>query len=71
MIPLYLLSKKVLTSPCFYFSDFFEKHKLEYYDKLLRTRTKNALNEWIVFFLEASIATADTALTKFKNVADL
>lgn len=70
MIPLYLLSKKVLTSPCFYISDFFEKHKLEYYDKLQRARTKNALNDWVCFFLEASIVTAETALTKFKNVVE-
>ena len=68
MIPLYLLSKNVLTKPCFYISDYFEKHRTEYYNSLQRARTNNEINEWIRFFLKASIATAETAIVKFKNV---
>ncbi|MDO5554638.1 MAG: Fic family protein [Planctomycetia bacterium] len=68
MIPLYLLSKNILSKPCFYISDYFEKHRTEYYNKLQNARTNNDMTEWIRFFLEASIVTAETAMEKFKKV---
>jgi Fic family protein len=66
MIPLFLLSKKELSKPCFYISDYFEKHRTEYYDALQRTRLNNDLIGWICFFLRASIDTAKTAKEKFR-----
>lgn len=66
MIPLFLLSKKELSKPCFYISDFFEKHRSEYYDALQRTRLNNDLIGWVCFFLKASIETARTAKEKFR-----
>lgn len=66
MIPLFLLSKKELQKPCFYISDYFEKHRMEYYDCLQRVRLNNDLIGWILFFLKASIETAKTAKNKFR-----
>lgn len=66
MIPLFLLSKKELQKPCFYISDYFEKHRIEYYDSLQRVRVNDDLIGWIVFFLRASIETAKTAKNKFR-----
>ncbi len=68
IIPLYLLSKNVLAKPCFYISDYFEKHRSQYYTALHNVRTDNDLTGWIKFFLKASIHTAKAAKTKFKNV---
>ena len=66
MIPLFLLSKKELSKPCFYISDYFEKHRIEYYDALQRARLNNDLIGWVCFFLRASIDTAKTAKDKFR-----
>ncbi len=68
IIPLYLLDKNMLSKPCFYISDFFEKHRTEYYDALNRVRLNNDLIGWIKFFLRAVIETAKSAKLKFKRV---
>lgn len=68
IIPLYLLDKNMLSKPCFYISDFFEKHRTEYYDALNRVRLNNDLIGWIKFFLKAIIETAQSAKSKFKRV---
>ena len=68
IIPLYLLDKNMLLKPCFYISDFFEKHRTEYYDALNRVRLNNDLIGWIKFFLRAVIETAKSAKLKFKRV---
>jgi len=65
MIPLYLLSKKELSKPGFYISDYFEQHRTEYYDSLQNVRIKNDLLGWVCFFLKASAYTAKTAKDKF------
>lgn len=65
MIPLYLLSKKELSKPGFYISDYFEQHRTEYYDALQNVRIKNDMLGWICFFLEACAYTAKTAKEKF------
>lgn len=68
IIPLYLLDKNMLSKPCLYISDFFEKHRTEYYDALNRVRLNNDLIGWIKFFLRAVIETAKSAKLKFKRV---
>lgn len=68
IIPLYLLSKGILSKPCFYISDYFEQHRTEYYDALNRVRLNNDLMGWIKFFLKAVISTAKTGKDKFKAV---
>ena len=70
MIPLYLLDKKLLTKPCFYISDFFEKHRTEYYDALTRVRVNQDMIGWIKFFLNATVSTAQSAKDKFKKVTE-
>lgn len=68
LIPIYLLSKGIISKPCFYISDYIEKNKNAYYDLLSRVRTNNDMISWIKFFLEATIETAKTARVKFENV---
>lgn len=70
IIPLYLLNKGILSKPCFYISDYFEKHRTEYYDALNRVRINNDLCGWIKFFLRAVISTAQTGKDKFKAVTE-
>lgn len=71
LIPLYLLEKNSLEKPCFYISDYLEKHRKEYFEALDRVRLNNDIEYWIKFFLEATIYTAQTAKNKFKAVVSL
>ena len=61
----------MLEKPCFYISDYIEKHKEVYYDTLTRVKTKNDMIGWIKFFLETVIETAKTVKDKFSKVVDL
>jgi Fic family protein len=76
LIPLYLVSKGVLRKPSLYLSDFFERHRSNYIDGLMRVRMANDLNQWIRFFLGGVLDTArkgsDTfqALLKFREIAE-
>jgi Fic family protein len=51
MISLWLHRERVLTSPMLYLSAYFERHRDEYYNTLLRVRTVGAWKEWVIFFL--------------------
>lgn len=68
IIPLYLLSNKLLSKPCFYISNYLEKNRIQYYDALDRVRHFNDLSGWIIFFLQAVIETARVGREKFENV---
>lgn len=71
LIPLYLMSHNILEKPLLYASDFFEKNKGLYYDKLSLTREKNDLSGWIKFFLEGLITTASEASKTLIDIIDL
>ena len=71
LIPLYLLNKNILDTPCLYISFYFEKNRDLYYSKLNMVRINNDIIGWIKFFLEAIIETAKAAKEKFKKVVEL
>lgn len=66
LISFYLISEGILTQPLLYLSDFFRKHRLEYYDKLNTYRADGGIEVWSKFFLDGirTVATdaADVAL---------
>lgn len=70
LILLHLLNPGMLSKPSFYISDYFEAHRTEYYDALSRVRLHNDISGWIIFFLEASIETTQSAKVKFRNALD-
>jgi len=67
IIPLYLLAKDVISKPCFYISDYFERNRGLYYSELDKPRKDNDIGHWIKFFLSATIDTAISAKNKFNN----
>jgi Fic family protein len=71
MITLYLVSVGMLENPLLYSSDFFEKHKGLYYDKLTFAREKNDLTNWIIFFLEAIEETSEKAVSSLQKISQL
>ena len=53
LMPLFLYYKKVLHSPMFYLSEYFELHRDEYYERLQNVSKNNDWEGWISFFLIA------------------
>jgi Fic family protein len=54
-----LLNNYLLLKPSLYLSEFFEKHRGQYYDALTRVRESNDLGHWVRFFLQAVVDTAE------------
>ena len=71
IIPLYLLNKGVITKPCFYISDYFERNRELYYGALDKPRKNGDLRYWAEFFLNAAVDTAKSAKLKFSNAVKL
>ncbi len=71
LIPLYLIDKGLLTRPTLYLSDFFERHRANYYDALMRVRQANDLEHWIRFFLNGVADTAAKGCQVFEKIQSL
>ena len=71
IIPLYLVSKGILKKPVLYLSDFFEKNRQLYFDNLSRTREKDDLVHWILFFLTGIIEIAKNGISTFDSILKL
>lgn len=71
LIVLYLVSFGLLTKPALYMSDFFERHKAEYYDRLMAVRTNNEMLPWIKFFMFGLRETAENSIQVFKLILAL
>ncbi len=71
LITLYLVSNGILEKPLLYLSDFFEKNRSLYYDHLTFVHTKNALSDWLKFFLTGVIQTSENGMKTLKEIADL
>lgn len=68
LITLYLVSNGLLRKPSLYLSDYFERHKGQYYDALTVVRASNNLIHWIKFFLVAVIETAKNGQSTFIEI---
>lgn len=71
LITLYLVSKGILKRPILYLSDFFEKHRMLYYDNLMRVRTHNDVAQWFKFFLSGIVETAEKGVKTFNGILQL
>lgn len=71
LIVLYLVSFGLLAKPALYLSDFFERHKGDYYDHLTAVRTNNDLPGWLSFFLFGVRETATQSIRVFKEIIAL
>src|SRR5207302_6879653 len=53
LLPLLLVEKGILSHPLIQLSAYFEQHRSEYYDHLLRISVSGEWQPWIAFFLMA------------------
>jgi Fic family protein len=71
LITLLLCTKDVLDKPLLYLSAYFERHRQEYYERLLEVSTRGRWVEWIVFFLRGIARQSRDAFRRTKALLDL
>jgi Uncharacterized conserved protein len=71
LIPLLFYKRRVLTRPVFYLSEFLERNRDQYYDRLLAITDQGDWQSWVVFFCRAVIAQADVNIGKVRAIHDL
>lgn len=71
LVPLILYEKRLITSPMFYISAYLERHRPEYYARLLAVSQERDWNGWIAFFLHAIEAQAEENGRKAKAILAL
>jgi Fic family protein len=68
MIALYFANAGLLAKPALYLSDYFERHKTEYVDRLMAVRQGNHMDQWLVFFLHGVRETAQRSIGVFRSI---
>lgn len=71
LITLQLVESGILTKPTLYLSAFFEKNRSAYYDALTMVRQTNNLEQWVKFFLNGVVETANDGIKTFKDIIAL
>jgi Fic family protein len=71
MIALYMANFNLLDKPALYLSDYFERNKTEYVDRLMAVRKNHQIKQWLVFFLYGIRETAESSIQVFKDTLKL
>lgn len=71
LLPLLLVEKKALSHPLIQLSAYFEQHRTEYYDYLLRISQSGEWQPWIEFFLLAVRQESNEAVRRIQAILDL
>lgn len=71
LIMLFLMEKKVLSTPALYISYFLKKNRVEYYDRMTEVRAKGNYEQWVTFFLRALLESAEDAISTIDKLIAL
>jgi Fic family protein len=71
LITLFLMEKKVLSSPALYISYYLKSNRIEYYDRMSEVRLKGNYEQWIKFFLRAIAESAKDAILTINELSKL
>ena len=71
LITLFLMDKKVLSSPALYISYFLKANRVEYYDRMSEVRLKGNYEQWVKFFLRAVAESAEDAIATINELHKL
>ena len=70
-IVLYLVQQHRLPAPLLYLSNYFDRHKDAYYNRLQYVRERGEIDEWFDFFLRGVAVQAADAVHRAEMLADL
>lgn len=71
LITLFLMEKKILTTPALYISYYLKKNRVEYYDRMTEVRSKGNYEQWVKFFLQALAESAKDAIAAIDELTAL
>lgn len=71
LITLFLLERKVLTTPALYISYYLKMNRVEYYDRMTEVRRTGNYEQWIRFFLQAFSESAKDAIATIDKLSAL
>jgi Fic family protein len=71
LLPLLLIEKGILSHPLLQLSAYFERHRTEYYDHLLRVSQTGDWQPWIHYFLSAVREESNEAVRRTRAILDL
>ncbi len=71
IIPLMLWKSNAISEPHFYISEFFEKNKDEYIDRMRAVSAEGAWTDWVLFFLSALESESKRNLYKAEQIRSL
>lgn len=71
LITLFLMERKILTTPALYISYFLKKNRVEYYDRMTEVRSKGNYEQWVKFFLQALAESAKDAIAAIDELTAL
>ena len=65
------LEQKVLSVPALYRSYFLKRNRLEYYDRMMEVRRTGNYEQWIKFFLQAFVESAEDAIATIDELKEV
>ena len=71
LITLYLMERKVLTTPALYISYFLKRNRIEYYDRMTEVRRNGNYEQWVCFFLQAIYESAQDSTATIDKLTAL
>ena len=71
MITLFLMERKVLSTPALYISYYLKMNRIEYYDRMSEVRKSGDYEQWIRFFLDALSEAAKDAIEDVDRLSEL
>lgn len=71
LITLFLIERKVISTPTLYISYYLKINRIEYYDRMSQVRNTGNYEQWVLFFLNAISQSAKDAIYTIDELASL
>ena len=71
LITLFLIERKVISTPTLYISYYLKINRIEYYDRMSQVRNTGNYEQWVLFFLNAISQSAKDAIFTIDELASL
>jgi len=71
LVILFLMERKVISSPVLYISYSLKRNRTEYYDRMMLVREKGEYEQWVRFFLTAVLEAANDAIETIDKLVSL